>query len=142
QTRIESFLCKRLLRTSRLSVDVNDRQIVIEAAHDFADLSSEGSRITYRPQCEVHHTNVSSFLSPRCVEERLNLLALILILRICNDSNNLDVTLLVVEGDMLAENFFVRKKLSLKFLTDDRHRRRMTVVLRRETAPTQQRNLH
>ena len=90
----------------------------------------------------MHGANVGRFLPPRCVDQRFIRLALTHVFRVSHEADNLDLTLVVVEADVLAKHVFVGKKLVLESLIDDGYRGSVRVVLRGELPSPQERDFH
>ena len=90
----------------------------------------------------MHLPDVCCFLLPGCIDDRLRLFALALVFRVRDETDNFDFALLVVEGDSLTEDFFIRKVLALKGLVDDGYERCVLIVLCVELASAQEGNFH
>ena len=142
QPAIQAFLSEGCLRARCLTTDLCDGQIAVQLVHDLAHCTGEYGRLARGAQREMHPADHFAFLLPRGVKQRLDLFALALVFGIGHHPNDLDLMLVVKDGDVLAEHLIAGEERASEGLIDDGDFGGTLDILRRETASGQERDFH
>ena len=143
ELRKHAFHRKSLVRLFDLRADVAQRQVAVDFVHRCANARNERRGIAAGAYFNGSRLHPAQHLSPRAIDRRPDIFTLAGVLRVACETDNLDLAGFVgIETEALANRAFIAEVGLREGLIDDRHRRRVGIVLRVQVAAQQQRNLH